>query len=106
MNTSKHLAVLSFALLWTLQSCSDSSSTQPAAESQQPAPPPAPINPADGSVVGALPREPASEGGSGEPSGSGSPGQPVPEPATMLLIGTGLAGVAIYRRRRKHTTEG
>ena len=38
--------------------------------------------------------------GGGTGSGSGG-GQPVPEPSTFVLVGTGLAGLSLLRRRRK-----
>ncbi|MEO6593218.1 MAG: PEP-CTERM sorting domain-containing protein [Planctomycetota bacterium] len=38
-------------------------------------------------------------GGTGLPPEEG--GQPVPEPGTLLLVGSGLAGVALLRRRRQ-----
>jgi hypothetical protein len=33
--------------------------------------------------------------------GNPQPGEPIPEPGTMLLLGTGLAGAAVYHRRRQ-----
>ncbi|MGE3354131.1 MAG: PEP-CTERM sorting domain-containing protein [Planctomycetota bacterium] len=44
-----------------------------------------------------------STGGGGSNGGAGgdSGGSPVPEPGTMLLVGTGLAGAALMRRRRQ-----
>jgi PEP-CTERM motif-containing protein len=33
-------------------------------------------------------------------AGEDQPGQPVPEPATLFLVGTGIIAVAVLRRRR------
>lgn len=43
-------------------------------------------------------------GGTGG-GGGGTPGQPVPEPGTLLLVGTGLASAALMRRRRQQQAE-
>ncbi|MBK8976749.1 MAG: PEP-CTERM sorting domain-containing protein [Planctomycetes bacterium] len=43
---------------------------------------------------------PPPPGGNPPPGGGGNPAAPVPEPGTMLLFGSGLAGAAWLRRRR------
>jgi len=59
--------------------------------------PPAPVDPND----------PNSGGGSPpSPPPPGAPPGPVPEPGTILLVGSGLAGLAVYARRRREGAKG
>lgn len=55
----------------------------------------------EGTQPGSTPGAP----GSGNPPAGGGGGSPVPEPGTMLLVGTGLAGAALLRRRRQKVLE-
>jgi hypothetical protein len=90
-----------------LAACADHGGSMIALDA--PAPPTAPpISPPDDQTV-IEPTDPADPGkgsntgggaGGGAPNG-GDGGSPVPEPGTMLLVGTGLAGAALLRRRRK-----
>jgi PEP-CTERM motif-containing protein len=59
------------------------------------------FNPGGGTGGGPGGNEPGN--GGGNPPGGG--GSPVPEPGTMLLVGTGLAGAAFLRRRRQPKVE-
>ena len=53
--------------------------------------------PGPGTAAGSQGPDGSLDGTDGIPSG----GQPVPEPSTLLLVGSGLAGLAMLRRRRR-----
>lgn len=101
---------LALLLLFTAVSCADSSSGRntPSSGGENNTPP---VTKGDGTAFTPGKTEapevpqPGSKGTGGNGgSGPGNPGAPVPEPATILLVGTGLAGLAIYHRRKRRST--
>ena len=93
------LAALTLSLLLT--ACADHSGQSPLVASGPPSNPPPPTTKGDNQVL-TTPGAPQSN--ATPPVEQGSPpsgGQPVPEPTTMLLVGTGLAGAALLARKRR-----
>lgn len=90
-----------------LAACADhSGSSAPLIVNSNPKPP---INGGDGDTFSTQPTPPPgnspveastpqTQGGGG---GGGGGGNPAPEPGTILLVGTGLAGAALYSRSRR-----
>jgi hypothetical protein len=85
--------------------CSDHSSgiASGLSDPQGPSNPASPTNPVSPGTLSDAGE--ATHPGVGQPDPGnpdpGPPAEPIPEPATMFLLGTGLASAAVYHRRRR-----
>ena len=92
-------------LLFGFAACSNHVGSMPLADAQSP-----PVGQPDSRIVDPLGTE-GQGGNHGNGNGGagnggnhgGGSGAPVPEPGTMLLVGTGLAVAAMLRRRRQQS---
>ena len=93
------LILSSLLLSLSLASCADHSGGLIAFDSPQ-----FPVVPGDEAAVTPIVPPGGGGGGGGGTGGGGGgagPGSPVPEPGTMLLVGSGFAAAAFLRRRRQ-----
>lgn len=92
LNSTCAAALLGLALL---TACADRNSPVMADNNPKP-----PITRGDGDTFSTQPLVPPSDSVA-EARGGGGGGNPAPEPVTILLVGTGLAGAALYSRIRR-----